>query len=286
MSMTEKDYRAAPGMNVSLLVHGLKSMRHLRWEMDHPTEQTPAMRRGTMAHTFILEPDEFHKRYVIQPPFHLDAANCSGKGKKQVPSQSKLTTYYKERVAEFEAEHEGAEIITEADVEWCEAVRQSVLSEPPAEMWLDVCEREVVLFGEICGMKCKGRLDLLSRQHGAVVDLKFTTDVRPRLFGNQAAKLHMPIRLAFYRELARQNGVSAKSFYLIAVEQAGPYDCVVFDVPDIVLDNAWEQIERTIKQVQECEKTGVWPGVSGGDYVEFFIPTWAMPEDEVLEFGL
>lgn len=273
--MTEAEYRARPEMNVSLLVHGLRSMRHLKWEMDHPSEQTPAMKRGTMAHCYLLQPAEFNRRYVQMPAFEMDDANCTDGGK---PSTSKATKYYKSRVAAWEAENEGVEIISESDRNWCIGIANGVISDPLAAQMINTMQMEVPLFGEIENVECKGLVDLLSECW--LADVKTSLNVNPRQFGSTAAKLNYPFRLAFYRELARQNGYPIDTVYLIAVESKGPFDCVVSEVPDVVLDNAFEQVCKTLRNYKACKETGVWPGTSGGEVQQLEIPLWSMPDEE------
>jgi exodeoxyribonuclease VIII len=266
-------------MNVSKLVHGLESMRHLKWEIDHPTEATPAMKRGTMAHTYILQPEEFRSRYVRMPEFQFDRENSTGKGQ---PSVSKATTYYKERVAAFEAENSGSEVITGDDIAWCESIKLAVRSDPTALKLLESCKWEDPLFGSIEGVECKGLLDLLSQCW--IGDIKTAMSVQPRMFGSSAAKLNYPFKLSFYRELARQNGYPIDTVFLIAVESKGPFDCVTSEVPEIVLDNAFGNVCRVMRDYKRCLETGVWPGVSGGRVQQLEIPLWSMPDEEPTEY--
>lgn len=277
--MTEQEYRADPRMNVSLLVSGLKSMRHLRWEMDHPTEPSPAMKRGTMAHCYLLQPDEFLRRYVQMPAFEMDDANATDNGK---PSTSKATKYYKAKVAEFYADNADAEVISDGDRQWCVEIANGVMSDPLAAEMINSMEMEVPLFGNIEGVEVKGLMDLLSQCW--LADIKTTVSVHPRMFGASAAKLNYPFKLSWYRELARQNGYPIDTVYLIAVESKGPFDCVVSEVPDVVLDNAFDEVKRVLREFKKCKASGVWPGTSGGKVQQLEIPLWSMPDEEPTEY--
>jgi hypothetical protein len=278
--VTESEYRADPRMNVSKLVHGVQSMRHLKWEIDHPTQATPAMKRGTMAHTYILQPEEFRSRYVRMPAFEFETGNCTGKGQ---PSMSKATSYYKERVSSFIAENAGKEIISDDDLSWCESMAAAVRSDPTALRLLESCQWETPLFGMIEGVEVKGLVDLLSKCWEA--DIKTAMSVQPRQFGSAAAKLHYPFKLSFYRDLARQNGYPIDTVYLIAVESKGPFDCVTSEVPEIVLDNAFDEVRRVMCDYKRCLETNEWPGISGGKVQQLEIPLWSMPDDVDVEFA-
>jgi len=67
--MTFDEYRAAPGVNQSLLKAGLgdKTLAHMRHEMEHPSPPTAAMRLGSATHCAALEPDRFSKSYTVAP---------------------------------------------------------------------------------------------------------------------------------------------------------------------------------------------------------------------------
>ena len=278
--MTEADYRADKRMNVSLLVHGLTSMKHLRSEQLEPGGQSPAMRRGSMVHCFILQPAEFERRYVRMPRFELDAENCSGKGKNRKQSTSKATSYYKSRVAEFEEENVGAEVIEATDLSWCERIHDAIYAAPEAREILEACEWEVPLFGEIEGLGTKALLDLLG---GSIyADIKTAASVIPSRFGASAARLHYAHKMAWYREHGRMNGYPIDDVKFIAVESDKPHDVVVMRVPDIVLDNAMDQLRPLVRNYARCLADDVWPGISGGKEVEMVVPPWSMPEDDEL----
>lgn len=284
--MTEQEYRADSRMNVSLLVHGLPgdgSMKHLRSEQLDPSPQTPAMRRGTMAHTFMLQPEEFDRRYVRMPAFEYDEANFSGSGKTAKRSTSKNTKWYQNRVAAFLEEHEGAEIIEAKDLEWCEAISKAVYSAPEAREILDACEWEVPLFGEIEGVECKGLLDLLSQTLYA--DIKTAVNVHPKKFGSAAARLRYTHKVAWYRELARINGYPVNDVKFIAVESDKPHDVVVSNVPDIVMDNAIDELRGVLREYKRAKAADVWPGISGGKVLELEVPLWSIPEEEDLAWS-
>jgi hypothetical protein len=54
-------------------------------------------------------------------------------------------------------------------------------------------------------------------------------------------------------------------------------DCVIVDVPPIVLDNQLPLIHKVIRQYQDCQKDGIWPGLSGYTYEP---PIWDMSEEQ------
>ena len=50
---------------------------------------------------------------------------------------------------------------------------------------------------------------------------------------------------------------------------------VVYEIPNIVLENGMDAVQKTIAKYKECRSSGVWPGVDNGeDYVDLRLPQW------------
>ena len=68
---SRKDYDALPGINVSLLLRGRRSMAHLKQERDCPTPPSAAMDLGNAIHAACLEPAAFAAQYVTAASWTL-----------------------------------------------------------------------------------------------------------------------------------------------------------------------------------------------------------------------
>jgi hypothetical protein len=144
--------------------------------------------------------------------------------------------------------------------------------------------KEVTVYGEILGVECKGRLDLLN--HTTIADLKTTPNVHKRKFGRVFSDLHYAFKLAFYRELVRQNWGGEHEVQLITQELTGDFDNALVEVPAIVLDNAWTKVVQVMQDYKRCLETNRWPGVDKGeDYYELYVPNWAMGGDEEFDWS-
>lgn len=276
------EYRQRPEINVSTLVHGLHSMRRLKRIIDEPPhEPTDAMQLGTAIHCAILEPSKFQANYVCMPAFHLDSANVTQGGKQ---TKSKATSYYKAMVEEFEKDNSDKIILSEYDMHRIIRCVQEVAAKPGLSNLIDSCQKEVELYGEIDGVACKGRVDLV--RDGYLADLKTTNDAEPRAFGRTYGNLNYSFKLAFYRELADQNGYQIESVQVIAQETSGDYDTVVYDVPPLALDVAFRKVRSVLAQYQECKASGVWPGVDGGSAsMLVYLPPWELEIEDDLEWS-
>jgi hypothetical protein len=144
--------------------------------------------------------------------------------------------------------------------------------------------KEVTIYGEICRVECKGRLDLLNET--TIADLKTTPNVHKKAFGRIFSNLNYAFKLAFYRELVRQNWGNMLEVQLITQELSGDFDNALVEVPAIVLDNAWTKVGEVMQAYKRCQETSTWPGVDGGrDYYELEVPNWAMDGDEEFDWS-
>jgi exodeoxyribonuclease VIII len=276
------DYVQVKRMNPSTLVAGCKSMLSLRNLIsDGFREETNAMRMGSGVHALLLEPDQFHERFCVMPAFHLSPDNVTGKG---VPSQTRTTDWYKNEVALFVADNPDKTIMGQTQYDQCLRAIESIWARPKMRELVESSAKEVTVYGEILGVECKGRLDLLN--NGTIADLKTTPNVHKKAFGRIFSNLNYAFKLAFYRELVRQNWGGVLQVELITQELTGDFDNALVSVPAIVLDNAWSKVVEVMTAYKRCLETNVWPGVDGGkDYYELDVPNWAMDGDEEFDWS-
>lgn len=284
------DYCQVQRMNPSTLVAGCKSMLSLRNLMrDGFREETNAMRMGSGAHALLLEPDQFQGRFCVMPDFHLSENNLRAARNKMESeadrrTDSKATSFYKNSVEAFTIENPDRTIIVRTQYDQCLRAIESIWARPKMRELVESSAKEVTVYGEICGVECKGRLDLLNKT--TIADLKTTPNVHKKAFGRIFSNLNYAFKLAFYRELVRQNWGGELSVELITQELTGDFDNALVPVPSIVLDNASDKVVEVMQAYKRCLETDVWPGVDGGkDYYELDIPNWAMDGDEEFDWS-
>lgn len=278
--MTFEEYKAIEAMNASTLVASQKSMLHLKDRIEQGFgEPSPAMVFGTNVHKMVLEPDEFKRKFVVVPPFHLDDENVSKpkrKGDEPQKSTSKGTVYCKEKTSEFARMHPGVEFISQSDFDDAISMLQSLNRNHEARDIIQNSESERTILGKIDGVECKARLDLIG---SCTVDLKTTADIRPDQFFRTFDNLGYGFRMAFYRSLVRQNFDGDRPVKIIAVESARPFDCTVYDIPDSLLDSEYNDVLGAIHDYKKCLETNIWPGIDGGaGNLALSIPDYRMTE--------
>jgi hypothetical protein len=284
------DYCQVKRMNPSTLVAGCKSMLSLRNLMrDGFKEETNPMRMGSGAHALLLEPDQFEERFCVMPDFHLHELNMrEAKNKTESfddrRTDSKATKFYKGAVALFVADNPDKTILTREQYDQCLRAIEAIWDRPKMAELVKSSAKEVTVYGEILGVECKGRLDLLNKT--TIADLKTTPNVHKRKFGRVFSDLNYAFKLAFYRELVHQNWGGVLEVQLITQELSGDFDNALVPVPEIVLDNAWGKVVEVIQEYKRCRETNVWPGVDKGeDYYELDVPNWAMDGDEEFDWS-
>lgn len=252
-------YRDLPGVNWSTLKHMARSPLHYNAAATGAlVKDTPAMAFGRAVHTAVLEPDMFPRSYVV----------WDGGIRRGAVWES------------FRAANEAKEIVSAADYERALALRDAVRGHGVAGPLLDngVAERVLMWIDEQTGITCKARLDWVS---DALVDLKTTTDVDERVFGQHAARLGYHGQLAFYRRGLVANGYPETTpVRLIAVESDEPHDVAVYELDDDVLWAGDALVDRLLEELEACMAQNTWPG-RYPETTRLVLPSWAWPQEKV-----
>lgn len=256
------EYDLIDAVNYSTLKEIAKSPLHYRHRLLNPKEQTRAMELGTAGHVTVLEPERVIELYAVYEG-----------------TKKRNSTEWKE--FEAAADKEGKTALKRSEMNAALGMRAAVYASHLAAPYFDGCDREVTLVWRDAetGILCKGRVDSLRRDN-MIADLKTCTDATPRLFASIMARLNYHVQQAFYMDgLSAITGKQAHH-RLVAVEQAEPHDVVVYALTDVAVDAGRDSYRRMLLQLQECQKSGQWPGLSGGVELSLDLPAWAMTQGE------
>jgi exodeoxyribonuclease VIII len=237
--------------------------KHVRNEMEHPTEPTPAMRFGSACHTAILEPLHFAQEYTI----------------------SEYEEFRSTEAKSWKAEMQklGRQILTREKWAEVQAVALSARSHPAAKQLLDGRERtelSIVWDDLETGVRCKGRIDGVTRDPKnrellSLLDLKTTADASPEGFASSIHKFGYHRQCAFYCNALAAHGVSVTNANIIAVETSAPFAVAVYEVRHDVLEIGRNEMRELLLDWRWFEKLGQWPGYSD-EIQEIALPDWAM----------
>ena len=154
----------------------------------------------------------------------------------------------------------------------------AVLRDPSASALLAGTEREVAITWTQDGRPCKCRIDAMGGT--LIIDLKTTRDASPHAFARAAAGYRYAHQLAWYRRGHRSRYPdTVPDCYLIAAENAEPYDVAVYAVEDTDIDLADREVSDLWARYIDCVERDEWPGCSP-EPDTLRLPEWAFSDDD------
>jgi len=219
-----------------LVATGL-SAQHGKFVLDGgEDEETYAMERGTAVHALL-----FGSRKVIG--YH------EGKVRNGKAWEA------------FQAEHEGAEILTAKEfskaARMAEAVRNNRLA---MEILLnDQAVHEHTVDWKVLGRDCAGTPDV--RAPGYIAELKTSVSAQPDRFRWQVLRMHYHAALAWYMQGVTLSGLGQpQAAFIVAVESSPPHPVTVHRLTPGTLDIGARLVRLWMERLLGCEASGEWPG--------------------------
>ena len=125
---------------------------------------------------------------------------------------------------------------------------------------IDRCEKQIILTGEIKGVKVKCMLDLFDKKTNSIYDIKCMKDFREQW--NKDEKAYMPwyyiygyvLQLAVYREIVRQNFGEPKEIGLLAATKEEVPDIQALSFDSSLLDLELEDFKNNIERYDKIKK--------------------------------
>lgn len=257
--MTFEEYQAMDGLNISALLHMLKSPAYYQHRREHDGKRTDALRVGNAIHCATLEPDTYVHRYAVWSG--ADRRTKAGK-------------------AAWEAFIDGLDgraHVTQEEHETAWNISHAVNTHPTAGEYVRAngTYEETVAWMHPLGVACKSRLDRRLTDLDVVLDLKSTIDAGPDSFGRSAAKYNYHARMAFYLDAVQiAHGRRCRAVF-IAAEKQPPYQVAVYSLPDDAIQAGRELYTRLLVDLLQCQESGEWPGIEMDQETELHLPPWA-----------
>lgn len=206
------------------------------------TEETEAMKAGSLFDCLLTSPHRFAVDYVISEYDEFRSKESKEWREAQTAIVVKRT--------EVEAAVERIEKI-QNDARWQEITAGSVAF-------------QVGLRSDIEGRPFKSLLDVLPDEDGpygdAIVDVKHSgtmENVDDVL--RTCRRFNYNHQGGLYRGLANLNGLKRTRYVLFIVPSSGPCTPCVLDLGDQMLANGAAAIMRMDRRLRECERTNWWP---------------------------
>lgn len=214
-------------------------------------KESAALNFGSAIHLALLEPQVFLKRYAVEPDVRRN------------------TTIYKDWREAVLASDPTAVIVSQDDMDNLNGVIEAVMAHPKASAMLrkgiperSIYQRLEVEFpeGGSAELQARVRPDYL-HESGDIIDVKTTIDVEYRAFCRQQYDLGYGTSMAYYREVVNAEfGKKDRHCWWICLEKKPPYEVAVYRADEAVMDRGEQAWKKAVWLLNECRKTGVWPG--------------------------
>jgi hypothetical protein len=273
------DYHRWSCASNSRLTKLLRSPAHLKAYLDEPDDDTNALTMGRAAHSAILEPEDFAKRYGRSSG--VDRRTKAGKQE------------WDDLLTEFGVGY----VLKPDDYDAALKMRESVRAHASASKLLAgegdvefsiVWDARYDSDDEKAVQRCKARLDKMSPviAGGVIVDLKTCRSASPRDFERAIFDHGYHRQGALYLDAARAAGLEAEHFVIVAVEKEAPWSVACYRLSEGAIDVAREQVKGLLRTYAMCEALDSWPAF-GDDVKDISLPTWAFSQmDAPTPFGV
>jgi len=240
VSVDFASYRSDPAYSASDLKILLSQCPKALWHSKHnelapPKLPTSAMKLGSMIHKMVLEPDDFHKEYVVLE-------------EKRTKEGKKLALEY---------EQKGLTTYTRSDAKVIDNMTLAICQHPQAHALLNKGQSEQSFWWthSATGLDCKCRCDKI--HNDTVIDLKTCGEggASPKAFTSSILKFMYHVQAAHYLQ-----GTGAERFIFIAVEKVFPYNIGIYELENDFIDLGYELQEKALLEISEATTTGIWSG--------------------------
>ena len=244
------NYRQAEGLSGSVLGTFYDSPLKFKYEKENPKEPTEAMIFGSLCHSMLLEPETVSKTYAI---------------KEKDKDYRKSSNVGKINAAAIEARglpivaYDGQYSYTDA-----KAMIDVASKHPQIKKLLEgkgISEK--AFYWEEQGVKCKGKIDRYLTDLNVLIDYKTARANDPKSFYWTVTEMGYLLQLAHYQAAIKHAyKLDAYPGMLIASqENTAPYVCRVYEVPQVLIDEAHEKRRAILSSYAECLATGKWTDV-------------------------
>jgi exodeoxyribonuclease VIII len=265
------------------------AMGSLKESPDHykngePYKDTPDKIFGKRYHCYVLEQNEFEKRfYVFDDSVVYGALLAKGFEKPRSTKDYKIWLEGEEKLIG------DREVIEKNDFDHMKSMKDKLMQHPYAKMLLTNGVAEKGILGEIetkigrIGVKLipDYRKDI---KH-VVVELKTTKDASKEGFPKECAEYDYHIQAAFFSDMVElfHNDKRPVSFIFIAQEKKKPYAFNLFEASPQFISQGRYEYEALIQLFKYCLDNNYWPGYqvwcqNKYGILELKLPAWGIKD--------
>lgn len=250
------EYQALEGLNQSEIKKILDNPQ--LWALGYSeTPRSDALDFGSLCHDLILSPLEMDFKYFISRD--VEKFDFRKKEHKDIRD---------------EVEKSGLILIDNGTLKRANALIEA--NRLTFEKYFQKGAFEMSFFGEMQGIKCKGRTDFITDDGSLIVDLKIMQKADKASFMQSVAKFGYYIQAAFYLDLTK-----AKRFLFLAIEKEPPFMCGVYELTPEAIDLGREKCLKAFEiamNANEYAKNSYFERSKDGTMETeqmISLPTWA-----------
>lgn len=258
-----EEYHAGEGISRSTLFEFMKSPLHYYYKANNKEikEKVPIIKKinalefGDALHTYILERDDFNKRYFVIPK--INRTTKSGKALHAVLME----------------ESAGKDLIDEEAYQELCLMGLSIEANEMARCLIQGAQYEKSLFwtDPDAELLCKVRPDIWHSNF--ICDLKTTQSASLRDFQRSVYAFGYHIQAGMIQEAIKHvQGVLIKDFVFVAIEKEPPYAVAIYQLDEAAVDLGVKQFKDTIMSIRTCIDANNWPSYPAG---VIDVPRWA-----------
>lgn len=257
-----EDYHAAEGVSQSMLQH-MDPPARLPVYLAEKRDVTPWMRMGTLIHAAVLEPTKPLPKLTVQPETYVGEDGSD----KPWHNGSKICKHWHamQNLA-------GIEVLTKqqyADLTGCvrSIAEHKVASAAFADGWPEVSIFRDVELPSGRTVRCKSRLDWVTRTGDAICDLKKVQNGKADLFDFErlAWQRDLHVQAAFYLDAWNETHGplnNRQEFVWVVVEEDAPHLVAVHRASPQLIAIGREIYIQRLEDYVTCTETKQWPGYS------------------------
>lgn len=249
------DKTAVGSTSVRLMLQSPKAF-YWGYFLGFEKEETKDMKLGKLIHMALLEGSKFKERYVVMPIFR----GKTGKG--EWTTNANCADVKNQRRKWIDEQRPDAVITTEEERIKIIGIIESVMAHPDSGLLINNARPEISGYyrDPETGIRCKIRIDLLTKNLKIMADLKSARSAEWRQFGVSAYKLRYDLQLAMYSIGCKEiSGVEPDMTPTMVVEKVWPYESAIYLFEKEDLGQAMLDYRRALSRLDLCIKENKWP---------------------------
>lgn len=228
-------------------------------------KESNSMKFGKAAHTAVLEPEFFEKRFFSGP-------------------EDRRGNKWKDALVN--AENFKQEVLTAGEYADCLRLRDALMKNPlvlKAVTGKSLVENSAYYVDEKTNQECRIRPDLVNPELKIIIDLKSTTDASPWAWQKRVADYGFHLQESMYTHGWQQaGGCPIDAFVFLTIEQEAPFAHAIYELEPVAANEGWLIYEKAMETYAACKDNDNWPSYGEG-VISLNIPKFAFqltPEGE------